>query len=86
MMFRYAYFIKCTSFKKDATGRITEVEAVADLEPAGKKPPKGILNWVAQPQPGQDPPTAEVSVSFFLCCISPCSQNLNALPLIGSYL
>jgi len=24
------------------------------------KPPKGVLNWVAQPRPGEDPPRAEV--------------------------
>lgn len=27
---------------------------------AGKKPPKGVLNWVAQPRPGQEPTTCEV--------------------------
>ena len=58
---RYAYMIKCTGFTKDpVTGRVVEVQAEADLAPAGKKPPKGILNWVAQPTPGQEPERAEV--------------------------
>ena len=53
--------IKCTGFTKDpVTGRVVEVQAEADLAPAGKKPPKGILNWVAQPTPGQEPERAEV--------------------------
>ncbi len=57
---RYAYVIKCTGVSKDGSGRVVELQAEADLEPAGKKPPKGILNWVAQPKPGQEPARAEV--------------------------
>ena len=37
-----------------------ELSAEADLSPAGKKPPKGVLNWVAQPAPGQEPLKFEV--------------------------
>jgi hypothetical protein len=49
-----------------ATGQVTEVVVTADLEPAGKKPPKGVLNWVAQPQPGVEPLHFEVrSVCVF---------------------
>lgn len=62
--FRYAYVIKCTGFKKDASGRVVELQAEADLAPAGKKPPKGILNWVSQSRPGQEPARAEVCVLF----------------------
>jgi hypothetical protein len=39
-----------------------ELTAEADLgyAAAGKKPPKGVLNWVAAPAPGQEPERAEV--------------------------
>ena len=57
---RYAYTITCTGFKKDASGKVVELTAEADLNPAGKKPPKGVLNWVAQPTPGQEPLKMEV--------------------------
>ena len=67
IMLRYAHVIKCTGFKRDpVTGRVVELEAEADLEPEGKKPPKGILNWVAQPRPGVEPPTAEARIYGFL--------------------
>ena len=54
-------------------GAITAVLAEADLTFADRaaaaaadpslpkvKPPKGVLNWVAQPAPGEDPPRAQV--------------------------
>jgi hypothetical protein len=31
-----------------------------------KKPPKGVLDWVAQPKPGQDPERAEVCICLSL--------------------
>lgn len=39
-----------------------ELTAEADLGYAGsgRKPPKGVLNWVAQPAPGVEPEAAEV--------------------------
>jgi glutaminyl-tRNA synthetase len=60
---RYAYPITVTGYSTAADGSISEVQAEADLSfvaGGGKKPPKGVLNWVAQPQPGQDPERAEV--------------------------
>mmetsp|Transcript_9586 Transcript_9586/g.20421 ORF Transcript_9586/g.20421 Transcript_9586/m.20421 type:complete len:801 (+) Transcript_9586:112-2514(+) len=67
VMLRYAYAITCTGFKKDpVTGRVVELSAEADLQPAGKKPPKGILNWVAQPRPGQEPLKIEVRLYDYL--------------------
>lgn len=60
---RYACPITVTGYSQAADGSITEVQAEADLEfqaGSGKKPPKGVLNWVAQPTPGQDPERAEV--------------------------
>lgn len=52
-----------TGYSTGPDGSVTEVQAEADLEfvaGGGKKPPKGVLNWVAQPAPGQDPEQAEV--------------------------
>eukprot|EP00878_Enallax_costatus_P027531 GHUV01029655.1.p1 GENE.GHUV01029655.1~~GHUV01029655.1.p1 ORF type:complete len:535 (+),score=80.18 GHUV01029655.1:1463-3067(+) len=62
-MLRYAYPITVTGYSASDDGTITEVQAEADLDfiaGGGKKPPKGVLNWVAQPAPGQDPERAEV--------------------------
>lgn len=67
IMLRYAYVVKYAGHVKDpATGRITEVHVEAELDSTGKKPPKGILNWVSQPSPGQDPPTAEARIYDYL--------------------
>lgn len=58
---RYAYPIKCTGFTKDpVTGQVTELAVEYDPEFKGKKPPKGVLNWVACPAPGVAPPSLEV--------------------------
>lgn len=73
-MLRYAFPITVSGFEKNAaTGEVATVLAEADLSFAERaaaaaadpslpkvKPPKGVLNWVAQPSPGQDPPTCEV--------------------------
>ena len=58
---RYAYPITCTGFTTDpASGRVLEVQATYDPDYAAKgKPPKGVLNWVGQPAPGQEPPRLE---------------------------
>lgn len=47
---------------KGNDGRVACVEVEADLGYAssGRKPPKGVLNWVGQPQPGQEPLQFEV--------------------------
>ncbi|GAX82347.1 hypothetical protein CEUSTIGMA_g9776.t1 [Chlamydomonas eustigma] len=66
IMLKYAYIVKCTGFTKDPTGKVVELQVEADLAPAGKKPPKGVLNWVAQPTPGQEPPTAEARIYDYL--------------------
>lgn len=34
-------------------------QATYDPDFQSKKPPKGVLNWVGQPAPGQEPPTFE---------------------------
>ncbi|GAB4821823.1 hypothetical protein N2152v2_008869 [Parachlorella kessleri] len=57
VMLRYAYPITCTGYSKDEAGRVVEVQA--QVEKDFKKPPKGVLNWVAQPRPGQEPPSFE---------------------------
>ena len=60
VMLRYAYPITCTGFTLAADGSgVCEVQAEYDADFAGKKPPKGVLNWVGQPSPGQEPPRFE---------------------------
>ncbi|GIL78897.1 hypothetical protein Vretimale_110 [Volvox reticuliferus] len=62
VMLRYAYPVTCTSYTQDpATGEVTELAVTYDAEhyTAGRKPPKGVLNWVSQPAPGQEPPKFE---------------------------
>jgi hypothetical protein len=56
-----------TGYSTAADGSVAEVQAEADLDFAagGRKPPKGVLNWVGQPAPGQEPEEAEVSVLSF---------------------
>jgi glutaminyl-tRNA synthetase len=69
--YRYAYPITVTGYSTAADGSISEVQAEADLSfvaGGGKKPPKGVLNWVAQPAPGQDPERAEVRVTAVITC------------------
>lgn len=72
---RYAFPITVTGYSTSADGSVSEVQAEADLEFAkgssGRKPPKGVLNWVGQPQPGQDPEQAEVCCGVCVCvCVS----------------
>lgn len=55
IMLRYGYPITCTNFATDAAGNVVEVHATYDPDFAGKKPPKGVLNWVGQTGPGKDP-------------------------------
>jgi hypothetical protein len=38
---------------------VTEVVVDYDAEYAAGKTPKGVLNWIAQPKPGQEPARAE---------------------------
>lgn len=59
VMLRYAYPITCTSHTKDNDGNVVELQAEYIKDFAGKKPPKGVLNWVARPAPGQEPPSFE---------------------------
>eukprot|EP00798_Chlamydomonas_sp_ICE-L_P030329 gene30329-35322_t len=65
-MLRYAYVLTCTGFKKDGSGKVVELTADADLNPGDKKPPKGVLNWVAQPKPGVEPLKLECRLYDFL--------------------
>lgn len=58
---RYAYPITVTGFTKGPDGMVSELQATYDPSylTSGQKPPKGVLNWVGQPRPGQTPPTFE---------------------------
>jgi len=60
IMLRYAHArsVRYVSHSVDpATGSASEVRVCS--EEGSKKPPKGVLNWVAQPAPGVDPPRFE---------------------------
>ena len=61
VMLRYAYPITCTSYKTDDTGNVIELHAECDMDflSSGRKPPKGVLNWVGQPSKGTTPPSFE---------------------------
>ncbi|KAK9818383.1 hypothetical protein WJX72_011738 [[Myrmecia] bisecta] len=59
VMLKYAGRIRCTSFEKLA-GRVTQVNAEFRPMAAGEKAPKGVLNWVGQSTPGQEPAACEV--------------------------
>ena len=70
-----------------------QLEAEVDLDhvASGKKPPKGVLNWVAQPKPGQEPPTAEVGLQrerkmlFVLCGLGDKERWKIAQTVVPSY-
>lgn len=49
-----AYFVKCTDFKKDADGNVTEIHCTYDPASKGGNSPdgrkvKGTIHWVAAP-------------------------------------
>jgi glutaminyl-tRNA synthetase len=50
-----------TGFSKDSNGVVTELQATCERDylESGRKPPKGVLNWVARPKPGMEPPVCE---------------------------
>jgi len=52
------FTIKCVDVIKDASGNVVELKATINTAPTEK--PKGFINWVAQPAPGQDPKKVEV--------------------------
>jgi len=55
---RYCYIVECVGFDKDADGNVTCVHVVC--KPDAKSSPKGVIHWVAQPEPGVEPHTAEL--------------------------
>ena len=60
VMLRYAYPITATGFTLGPDGGVAEVQATCSAAAfEGKKPPKGVLNWVGQPAPGVEPPRFE---------------------------
>lgn len=61
VMLRYAYPATYKSHSVSADGAVTEVvcELDRDFLAAGRAPPKGVLNWVSEPKPGQAPLTFE---------------------------
>ena len=59
VMLRYAYPVRCTDVVRSASGEVTELRCTYDRE-KGSKPPKGVLHWVAEPAPGEEPLRARV--------------------------
>ncbi|KAL3136316.1 hypothetical protein ABBQ38_005580 [Trebouxia sp. C0009 RCD-2024] len=58
VLLRYAYVITCTNVVKEGE-KVVEVHAEGRKVKDDEKPPKGVLHWVGQPQPGQEPPRFE---------------------------
>ena len=60
-----------------SSGAVDEVHVTYDPDFKSKgKPPKGVLNWVARPAPGKEPPVAEarlyaeaVCPPHRMCCV-----------------
>ncbi|XP_020572531.1 glutamine--tRNA ligase [Phalaenopsis equestris] len=61
VLLRYAFPIKCTEviYGKDSE---SIVEIRAEYDPLKKNKPKGVLHWVAQPNPGVEPLKVEVRI------------------------
>jgi glutaminyl-tRNA synthetase len=55
---KYAYNIRATDIHTDKDGNITQILATVDLSNANKC--KGMIHWVAEPQPGKTPLTVEI--------------------------
>lgn len=52
------YTIKCTDVIKDAAGNVSELKVTVNTSPTSK--PRGFINWVAEPSPGQEPHKVDV--------------------------
>lgn len=61
-MLRYACVVRYVSHHTDATGAVTGVAVEVERPPQGAKAPKGVLNWVAEPTPGREPPRFEARI------------------------
>lgn len=48
VLLRFGCIIKCTGVKKEG-GQVIELTATAREPAKGERPPKGVLNWVAEP-------------------------------------
>ncbi|CAI5999313.1 unnamed protein product [Closterium sp. NIES-64] len=74
VMLRYAYPIKCTEVIYAEDG-MTVKELRAECDRAKSTKPKGVIHWVAEPQPGQAPLTVTIRLinKLFL------SENPNEL-------
>ncbi|KAL8120847.1 hypothetical protein AgCh_017864 [Apium graveolens] len=59
VLLRYAYPIKCTDVVL-ADDKETVLEIRAEYDPLKMTKPKGVIHWVAEPEPGVDPLKVEV--------------------------
>eukprot|EP01103_Thecamoeba_quadrilineata_P019927 TRINITY_DN8303_c0_g1_i1.p1 TRINITY_DN8303_c0_g1~~TRINITY_DN8303_c0_g1_i1.p1 ORF type:complete len:833 (-),score=227.45 TRINITY_DN8303_c0_g1_i1:32-2500(-) len=65
----YGYTITCTSYVKDENGDVTELLCTYDPESISnhkKKKDQGIIHWVGQPKPGEEPLKVEVRLYDYL--------------------
>lgn len=77
---RYAYPITCDSVVKDDSGKLIQLECSYDPEfhKSGTKPPKGVLNWVAEPSTGLKPIRIEARLyELLFTCESPSTVGEN---------
>ncbi|KAK9832832.1 hypothetical protein WJX81_005150 [Elliptochloris bilobata] len=58
VMLKYAGTTRCTGCRKEG-GRVVEVQAEYARLQEGVKAPKGVLHWVAEPEPDAAPPALE---------------------------
>jgi len=77
VLLRYASVILCESVVSDDAGTPVELRCVVDeaASAPGSKPPKGVIHWVAEPQPGVAPPSLEVRLYDHLFK----SEDVNAI-------
>lgn len=81
VMLRYAYPITCNNVVKTEEGKILHLECSYDSEfhTSGKKPPKGVLNWISQPWNGPMPIKIEARLyDLLFTCESPSSLPDNS--------
>ena len=77
VLLRYASVILCEDVVTDEAGQPVEVRCVVDAAASapGSKPPKGVIHWVAEPQPGVSPPRLEARLYDHLFK----SEDVNAI-------
>ena len=81
---RYAYPVTYESHSMAADGSVAEVRVTYDPDYKSKgKPPKGVVNWLAQPQFGKNPAVAEARLyTEGVCHVHCCDLQRYALQAV----